>query len=58
MSAPRVWLVTAKTDRFIDQRRIEAFSQSQAENYAYDWIRSVGGDVSRSSVEEVTRERS
>ena len=52
----RVWLVTArdKDGKFVDQRRIEAHSQYQAESDAYDWIRSVGGDGGHSTVKEVT----
>lgn len=42
----RVWLVTARTREgvFIDQRRIEASGQNQAERDAYEWIKRVGGD--------------
>lgn len=51
----RVWLVTAlsSTGDFIDQRRIEALSQPVAESYAYDWIRSKGGDAQRSTLVEL-----
>lgn len=51
----RKWLVTAlKSDgTFIDQRTIEAPSQQVGESYAYDWIKSKGGDPSRSIIKEV-----
>lgn len=51
----RVWVVTAlnKDGHFIDQRRIEAPSQSLGEKFAYDWIRRVGGDLYTSKIQEV-----
>jgi hypothetical protein len=51
----RVWLVTAldREDKFIDQRRIEAGGQNQAENWAYEWIRRVGGQFDKSKIEEI-----
>lgn len=51
----RVWLVTARNGdgNFIDQRRIEANNQSQAERDGYDWIIRVGGRVDKSTVEEI-----
>jgi hypothetical protein len=56
MATPRVWLVTVKDRKgnFIDQRRIEAFGQASAESYAYDWIKSKGGDTTASTIVEVT----
>jgi hypothetical protein len=55
MSNPRIWLVTARNadGKFIDQRRIEAFSQETAENDAYNWIENKGGSQGTSTVKEV-----
>lgn len=51
----RTWLVTALSTKgtFIDQRRIEASNQANAESYAYDWIKRVGGSVTDSKIEEI-----
>lgn len=51
----RVWLVTALSANgdFIDQRRIEALSFAVAQSYAYDWIKTKGGDVIRSTLVEL-----